>query len=62
MLVQKGRGALIEQKRGDEWKSIGYASTTLNQSENLYAQIETGILSIVFGCERFHDYLLVFFL
>ena len=52
-----GLGALIEQKFGEAWKPIGYASRSLNESEKQYAQIEREILSIVFGCERFHEYL-----
>ena len=49
-----GLGALIEQKFGEAWKPIGYASRSLNESEKQYAQIEKVIL---FGCERFHEYL-----
>ena len=52
-----GLGALIEQKDGDEWKPIGYASRSLNTAEVQYAQIEKETLSIVFGCEKFHEYL-----
>ena len=53
----EGLGALIEQTFGEDWKPIGYASRSLNESEKQYAQIEKEVLSIVFGCERFHEYL-----
>ena len=53
----EGLGALIEQKFGEEWKPIGYASRSLNESEKQYAQIEKEILSIVYGCDKFHEYL-----
>ena len=30
----EGLGALIEQKFGEDWKPVGYASRSLNESEN----------------------------
>ena len=53
----EGLGAMIEQQIDAEWKPVAFASRSLNQSEKQYAQIEKEILSIVFGCERFHEYL-----
>ena len=53
----EGLGALIEQNFDGDWKPIGYASRSLNSAKKQYAQIEKEILSIVFGCEKFHEYL-----
>ena len=36
---------------------IGYLWRDLRDYEKRYAQIEKGIISIIFGVERFHDYL-----
>ena len=37
-------------------KPIAYASRSLTAVQTRYAQIEKELLSIVFGCERFHQY------
>ncbi len=56
-----GLGALLEQNHGSEdsprWSPIAYASRALLSYEQNYAQIEKETLSIVFGTERFHEYL-----
>ena len=56
-----GLGALLEQNHGSEdsprWSPIAYASRALLPYEKNYAQIEKETLSIVFGTERFHEYL-----
>ena len=49
----KGLGACIMQD-----KPIAYASRSLTSSELNYAQIEKELLGIVFGCERFSEYLI----
>ena len=58
---QDGLGALLEQNHkstdGDRWFPIAYASRALLPYEKNYAQIEKETLSIVFGVERFHEYL-----
>ena len=58
---QDGLGALLEQNHkttdGDQWFPIAYASRALLPYEKNYAQIEKETLSIVFGVERFHEYL-----
>lgn len=36
---------------------MAYASKSLNVSQQQYAQIEKEMLSIAFGCQRFHQYL-----
>ena len=53
-----GLGAMLEQQSNDnEWHPIAYASRSTTDAEKNYAPIESEALSIVFGCERFHDYL-----
>lgn len=38
-------------------KPVAYASRALTSSEQNYAQIEKETLAIVFGCEKFHQYI-----
>ena len=52
-----GLGAMIEQSFDGEWHPIAFASRSLDESEQNYASIEHETLSVVFGCERFHEYL-----
>ena len=52
----EGLGAMIEQNHHDLWFPIAFASRALNHSEKNYAQIERETLSVVFGCEKFHEY------
>ena len=49
---QKGMGAVLEQ----EGHPVEYASKTLTPAQCHYAQIEKELLAIVFGLERFHQY------
>ena len=48
-----GLGATIIQ----EGKPVAFASKSLTQTEQNYAQIEKELLAIVFGCRRFHQYI-----
>ena len=48
-----GLGAVLLQ---DE-HPVAYASRSLTQSEQNYAQIKKEMLAITFGCERFHEYI-----
>ena len=52
-----GLGAMIEQSLDGEWHPIAFASRSLDKSEQKYASIKRETLSVVFGCERFHEYL-----
>ena len=49
---QAGLGACIAQ----EGKPVAFASRSLFPAEKNYAQIEKELLSIVFACEKFHQY------
>ena len=52
----EGLGAMLQQKHNDEWHPVAFASRSLTPAEKNYAPIETETLSIVFACERFHEY------
>ena len=41
----------------DQWKPVAYAARAMIDAETRYAQIEKELLSIVFACERFHQYI-----
>ena len=48
-----GLGAVLLQGE----KPVAYASKTLNETEENYAQIEKELYAVLFGCKRFHQYL-----
>ena len=50
---QTGLGATLLQ----QGHPVAFASRTLSTTERAYAQIEKECLAIVFGCQRFHQYL-----
>ena len=50
---QKGLGATLMQ----DGRPIAFASKSLTQSEQNYAQIEKEMYGILFGCKHFHQYL-----
>ena len=47
-----GLGATLMQDK----KPVGYASKSLNATEQNYAQIEKELYAILFGCRRFHQF------
>ena len=49
----RGLGAVLLQNG----KPIAFASKTLSDCQQRYANIEREMLAVVFGCERFHTYL-----
>ena len=57
----EGLGALLEPNHGTvtypKWYPVRYTSRSLQDYEKRYVQIEKESLSIVFGVERFHEYL-----
>ena len=52
-----GLGAVLLQLHGEQWKPVAYAARSLTNSETRYAQIEKECLGLVFGCQRFHNYI-----
>lgn len=50
---QYGMGAMISQNK----HPIAYASRSLTETQQRYAQIEKEMYAIVFGCTKFHDYI-----
>ena len=48
---------MIEQCLDGECHPIAFASRTLEKSEQNYASIERETMSVVFACERFHEYI-----
>ena len=51
-----GLGAMLEQLHGTVWYPTAFASRSLTGAEQNYSQIEKETLSIVFSCEKFHEY------
>ena len=51
-----GLAAMLEQLHGSVWYPTGFASRLLTAAEQNYSQIEKETLSIVFSCEKFHEY------
>ena len=54
---QNGLGAVILQLHDEEWKPGAYAARAMLEAETRYAQIEKELLSIVFACERFYQFI-----
>ena len=51
-----GLGAMLEQLHGTVWYPTAFASRSLTAAEQNYSQIKKESLSIVFSCEKFHEY------
>uniref|UniRef100_A0A803JCG3 Gypsy retrotransposon integrase-like protein 1 n=1 Tax=Xenopus tropicalis TaxID=8364 RepID=A0A803JCG3_XENTR len=52
---EKGLGATLMQ----QGQPVAFASRTLSPTEQRYAQIEKECLAIVFGCQKFDQYLVI---
>ena len=52
-----GLGSILEQKHGDNFRPVAYASRTLNAVERRYSRIEREALGITWSIERFQVYL-----
>ena len=52
-----GLGCILEQRHGEDFLPVAYASRTLNAVERRYSQIDREALAITWGIERFHAYL-----
>ncbi len=53
---KEGLGAVLLQAVGDTWQPVAYASRTMTDTEQRYAQIEKETLGLVYGCVKFHSY------
>ncbi|GAB1602716.1 uncharacterized protein K02A2.6-like, partial [Argonauta hians] len=53
-----GLGGVLFQKEGDDWKPVFYASRSLTETEQRYAQIEKEALAITWCCEKFAEFLI----
>ena len=53
-----GLGAILLQQRNGEWHPVVYASRTMTEAEQNYAQIEKDTLATVWACEKFSPYIL----
>ena len=54
---KKGLGACLEQKYGNTWKPVAYASRFLNNLEERYSTNELELLAVVWSLEHFKFYL-----
>ena len=52
-----GLGSVLLQKDEEGWKPVFYASRSLTETEQRYAQIEKEALAMTWACERFEDFL-----
>uniref|UniRef100_A0A3B1J669 ribonuclease H n=1 Tax=Astyanax mexicanus TaxID=7994 RepID=A0A3B1J669_ASTMX len=53
-----GLGSVLLQKWGEQWRPVAYASRSLTQVEQRYAQVEKEALGLTWACERFRDFLI----
>ena len=52
-----GLDAVILQQHDGEWQPVAYASSAMTSAETRYAQIEKELFSVMFACERFHQFI-----
>ena len=52
-----GIDAVILQQHDGEWQPVAYVPRAMTSAETRYAQIEKELLSIMFACERFHQFI-----
>ena len=53
----KGLGVQLKQKHNDIWHPVSHTSSSLTSAENNYCQLEKKIMSIVFACDKFHEFI-----
>ena len=51
-------GGVLLKKEGDDWRPVFYASRSLTETEQRYAQIEKETLAVTWCCEKFSDFLI----
>ena len=51
-------GAVLGQRKEKIFRTIYYASRTFNEAQENYSTTEKEMLSIVFACEKFRQYIL----
>ena len=51
-----GLGAVLLQLHRDDWHPVEYASHAMSKSNRNYSQIEKEVLAVVYGCDRFNQY------
>ena len=54
---KRGRGACLEQKYGNIWEPVAYASRFLNNLEKRYSTNELELMAVVWSLEQFKYYL-----
>lgn len=53
-----GIGAVLLQKQeSGNWHPVAYGARSMSAAEKRYAQIEKECLGLVYGCEKFHQYI-----
>ena len=53
-----GLGAVLMQQQNSQWRPIAYASRSMTETEQRYAQIEKEALAATWACEKFSSYIL----
>ena len=53
----KGTGAVLEPKHHAIWHPVNYARRSLLSTEENYSQLKKEILSVVFLCNKFHEFI-----
>ena len=53
-----GVGAVLMQKHGDILRPVAFASRSMTETDQRYAQIEKEALAVTWACERFSNYLI----
>lgn len=53
-----GIGAVLLQETNSYWKPVAYASRSMTETEQRYAQIEKEALATTWACEKFSSYIL----
>ena len=53
-----GLGGVLLQKDGKDWRPVFYASRSLTETEQRYAQVEKEALAVTWCCEKFSEFLI----